>query len=443
MCRSMIFSFLVFIGSYTSQAAATTAKVSGLVINVISGAKIPGVSFYTLLNNRRQLLCEADTNGKFTFDLSSAGPSILVEKNGFRSASAPLTIHRQEGKNTVFFIRFPLIPLDKQTQESPYMQSEQKDYTLANSGSSGKTVRKTIRIFDALTGKSIDRASILLTYTKGEKKESREITPDRPDAKLVFSQADIIGFSVKSKGYQTYTGNLILEKIDGSDNQYDILLSPQVNLLSLYLSGSGGRLRMTSENGNEVLLEKADNNAYCALISEGNYGLRIFRTNGNLLHSEKIALTSGLNFLTIDKFEKKDLTQIQPERKIASAIKFALDTADFAPYELTTVYFNQSEYLLKQEEKDKLDELAMRLRSASRQKIRLVGHTDNVGDPKKNLTLSEYRTRVIRSYLLDKQVPEWQILFTWVGGKFPVKKNDSEENKKMNRRVEITVLPNI
>lgn len=109
--------------------------------------------------------------------------------------------------------------------------------------------------------------------------------------------------------------------------------------------------------------------------------------------------------------------------------------------EIITIYFNQSTYNFQPQEQEKLNALARKLILNTKQKIRIVGHTDNVGKTQENIGLSENRARVIRSYLLNRSVNEDQIFYTGVGGKYPLNRNDTEENRKLNRRVEISLLP--
>jgi len=54
-----------------------------------------------------------------------------------------------------------------------------------------------------------------------------------------------------------------------------------------------------------------------------------------------------------------------------------------------------------------------------------------------NLALSENRAKVILNYIVSKGIDEERLLYKGYGGTKPVAPNDSEDNKKKNRRVEI------
>lgn len=105
-----------------------------------------------------------------------------------------------------------------------------------------------------------------------------------------------------------------------------------------------------------------------------------------------------------------------------------------------TLYFPRSDYKLPVQSRTYLDSVAIYIRENKNKGLRITGHTDNVGNPGLNLTLSEYRVRVISRYLIGKGVPEGVIAAVGVGSRFPVRPNDSEENRRMNRRVEVQII---
>ena len=75
-------------------------------------------------------------------------------------------------------------------------------------------------------------------------------------------------------------------------------------------------------------------------------------------------------------------------------------------------------------------------------RIMIKGHTDNVGDPVLNLQLSRERVYVVRDYLIDKGIDFRRIEGKGFGGNQPIAPNDTEENRKLNRRVEFTIVEN-
>ena len=73
-------------------------------------------------------------------------------------------------------------------------------------------------------------------------------------------------------------------------------------------------------------------------------------------------------------------------------------------------------------------------------KILLKGHTDNTGDPVKNIQLSEARVKTVKAYILSQGINAFRVSGKGFGGNQPIASNDSEDTRKLNRRVEFEVI---
>ena len=71
--------------------------------------------------------------------------------------------------------------------------------------------------------------------------------------------------------------------------------------------------------------------------------------------------------------------------------------------------------------------------------VRLAGHTDNVGSPEANKTLSQARAQAVRNQLIAYGVAPEAVKAYGYGDLKPVAPNDTEEGRQLNRRVEITI----
>ncbi|WP_461084101.1 OmpA family protein [Spirosoma flavus] len=109
-------------------------------------------------------------------------------------------------------------------------------------------------------------------------------------------------------------------------------------------------------------------------------------------------------------------------------------------FRLDNVYFDQSSYVLRPESYPQLNKLAKTLATTPKLVIEIAGHTDNVGDRRLNQLLSENRAKIIRNYLVRSGIVEDRLKASGYGDKHPAAPNDSEENKRKNRRVEFVVL---
>jgi OmpA-OmpF porin, OOP family len=78
---------------------------------------------------------------------------------------------------------------------------------------------------------------------------------------------------------------------------------------------------------------------------------------------------------------------------------------------------------------------------AENTKLKIIGHTDNVGNPDANLTLSKGRANAVAQYLKDKGIPSERFqLVDGAGDTQPVADNSTAAGKSKNRRVEIALL---
>lgn len=72
--------------------------------------------------------------------------------------------------------------------------------------------------------------------------------------------------------------------------------------------------------------------------------------------------------------------------------------------------------------------------------IEIVGHTDDVGDPKDNQKLSEERAQTVRDALAAAGVDPKKMTTVGVGPSYPIASNQTDEGRAQNRRVEVLVL---
>ncbi|MFN5418542.1 MAG: OmpA family protein [Flavobacteriia bacterium] len=86
-----------------------------------------------------------------------------------------------------------------------------------------------------------------------------------------------------------------------------------------------------------------------------------------------------------------------------------------------------------------LDNVAKIMLANPAYNLMINGHTDNVGDPAKNLKLSEDRTKAVKAYLMGKGVAENRMTATGYGDTQPKASNATAKGKAANRRVEFII----
>ncbi|MFM8914100.1 MAG: OmpA family protein [Flammeovirgaceae bacterium] len=142
----------------------------------------------------------------------------------------------------------------------------------------------------------------------------------------------------------------------------------------------------------------------------------------------------------VNVVERLDLKTVQLN---ALELNFSLQPIEVGTVvNLKSVLFNMGTTTLLEESFAELDAVVDFLKTNPKVEIELEGHTDNRGDAKKNLVLSQQRVEKIKSYLVGKGIASRRVKGKGFGGTRPIATNDSEEARKMNRRVEFLITKN-
>ncbi|MDB4983758.1 MAG: outer membrane protein, partial [Myxococcales bacterium] len=72
-------------------------------------------------------------------------------------------------------------------------------------------------------------------------------------------------------------------------------------------------------------------------------------------------------------------------------------------------------------------------------KVRVEGHTDNKGEPAKNLELSKRRATAVRDWLIKDGVDASRLDAEGYGDTKPIAPNDTDKNRAKNRRVDFVI----
>jgi outer membrane protein OmpA-like peptidoglycan-associated protein len=98
--------------------------------------------------------------------------------------------------------------------------------------------------------------------------------------------------------------------------------------------------------------------------------------------------------------------------------------------------FNQAN--IKPESEPVLKEVGSLLQNQADLKLRVEGHTDNVGKPAYNLNLSKKRAESVKAYLVQNfNIDAARLTTEGFGDTRPIAKNDTEQGRAQNRRVEL------
>ncbi len=108
--------------------------------------------------------------------------------------------------------------------------------------------------------------------------------------------------------------------------------------------------------------------------------------------------------------------------------------------EVGNIQFARTEAKILKTSLPELNRLARVLKQNKYLRIRIEGHTDNVGDKSALRKLSKNRANAIKKYLVKKAIPNNRIETHGYGDLKPLNDNLTEEDKRINRRVEVRIL---
>jgi len=106
---------------------------------------------------------------------------------------------------------------------------------------------------------------------------------------------------------------------------------------------------------------------------------------------------------------------------------------------LRPIFFERSKPIILPSSYGELDNLAFLLLERPGISVRIEGHTDNIGEYKSLMDLSEKRADAVKDFLVSRGVNPNRIETIGYGATKPVTDNKDEEQRSRNRRVEVRI----
>ncbi|MBF0633065.1 MAG: OmpA family protein [Nitrospinae bacterium] len=101
------------------------------------------------------------------------------------------------------------------------------------------------------------------------------------------------------------------------------------------------------------------------------------------------------------------------------------------------INFDTGKATMKPDSAPIIEQIAAMMKSAPSLKLAVEGHTDNVGDAKKNKKLSEDRANAVAQAIVAKGIDKGRMTSAGFGAEKPVDDNKTESGRAKNRRVEL------
>lgn len=107
---------------------------------------------------------------------------------------------------------------------------------------------------------------------------------------------------------------------------------------------------------------------------------------------------------------------------------------------LNNIFFDSGKAELRPESFIELDKLQILFEQNPSLQVEISGYTDDIGKDTENQLLSEKRALSVADYLIKKKINKQNIKVKGYGKTKPIVPNISEENRQINRRIEMSIL---
>lgn len=247
------------------------------------------------------------------------------------------------------------------------------------------------------------------TLTKGSIKQRTAVGEYIAEAKAANYYPTTMAFSVDSPGIlvpvKIYMRRRPVFRASVADKETGAVISTNVQIINRATKSVDYTLRTDTINGSsQIMLE--DNIPYSIHIEQIGYEAldTVIYHIGDSMHLMLAPIKKGEVFIMKNMFFATNKTRI----------------------------LSSSE--------ESLEALASYLNRNQDIRIRIIGHTDNVGKDEANQRLSEGRANAVRQDLIERGIDAIRIEAEGRGEKQPIDTNDTDEGRQNNRRVEIEIL---
>jgi len=107
----------------------------------------------------------------------------------------------------------------------------------------------------------------------------------------------------------------------------------------------------------------------------------------------------------------------------------------------SNITFNVDSTQVMPEFRDVLSSVALVLKEYDKTLIEVVGHTDSSGSDRYNQLLSERRAGAVAEVISRNGIRYVRLATAGYGERYPIADNNSESGRRINRRVELTLVP--
>lgn len=237
-------------------------------------------------------------------------------------------------------------------------------------------------------------------------------------------------------------GRMLSKKnpVDPVARQRVYLMNNPMKILDSTLTDQAGKFQFINKTADQTYLlkmgEPVEDN-YTEVVMINDKGNAIMTASSKTMDSKGFFRFEKLPAMNAEPIALKEAAD---ERIDLSAVSNVGSIRENQVIVLDNIYFDPNEFKLLESSFEELNRLVRIMKDKSTLRIEISGHTDNSGNEQTNLLLSENRAKAVAEYLVAKEIKMERLVFKGFGSSKPVAVNDSDENRKKNRRVEFRII---
>ncbi|GAB2629247.1 hypothetical protein GCM10027035_24160 [Emticicia sediminis] len=304
--------------------------------------------------------------------------------------------------------------------------------------------KQVFQAVDALENKAIP-AQFRLTGTYKNNVINKATSREASVFDHNFTEREHLMVEVMAEGYQKFLSEIDIETFDETVHENTAKLIKKISFLNLIIKNEAelqniNVFEVSGGTQKQIVLSKPNNMYLGQLKTGGSYKISINSNTEKEVIREFLAVEGVNQVLVVLEPRLKKQTNfansVAVETKTVQIEKQAY-TAEKKPFNLEqkTLFFDQSSCVLKPESKQILEEISKQLLDSPDVNIEITGYADNIGDARQNQYLSEFRAKVISSFLFNKGIKDNRIKLKGDGGKKA--DSDTEDARQRNRRAEL------
>ena len=181
---------------------------------------------------------------------------------------------------------------------------------------------------------------------------------------------------------------------------------------------------------------------WCMIIADLQYFEKENKLKGTYYSSNELCLPGTFVLVKSNKTfnsnetEKVESTTLDEIKNLLTNQKSVIGKQ----FILTAVTFQSAKYIISPNSYSYLNQLVDLLKKNPSISIHLKGHTDSDGEDETNFLLSQRRAKSVANYLIKSGIADNRITYEGYGESRSLAKNDTPENKQINRRVELLII---